>query len=85
MINLILFLFFFFFRAISLFAICVKRSRATDAKQHDVEASLERVFKKEKVFLKPYKHNINYYFMKNSCVCDIGTVRFHACCITHEP
>lgn len=50
MINLILFLFLFFFRAISLFAICVKRSRATDAKQHDVEASLERVFKKKSLF-----------------------------------
>ena len=40
-------------------------------------------FEKEETFLKPYKHNIYYYFMKNSCVGDIGTVRLHTCCITH--
>jgi len=61
-------------------------SRATDAKQHDVEASLMGQFEREETFLKPYKHNIYYYFKKNSCVGDIGdigTVTLHTCCITH--
>ena len=76
---------FFFDKVISLFAICVKRSRATDAKQQDVWASLERGFKEEKNFLMLCKHNINYDFMKTSCVGDIGTVRLHVCCITYKP
>ena len=41
--------------------------------------------KKKKNFLMLCKHNINYDFMKTSCVGDIGTVRLRACCITYKP